>query len=362
MIAFKGQKVSGNAGPLRSMARQQRGASLVEYGLLAGLIAVVAIGAVSTVGDTVEGIFTDANDEIALARLIASADRVHYLPGGTPFPAQECYFGTPGNDTVPASGAPGDTQDCFDGLSGNDTFAIAGTPARDILAYLGPDAQVFRLPAGNHWVVGPQVHTGTTTLSAGTGESLIDLRPFSVADLEFKASSSTDLEIALPANGEIMLEDQFPDERFARFITADGEMTAPEVRSYAISSQATEGSDDINGTAMDDVIRPLGGADNILPFEGDDTIVYASGNDTIFGDQNTGFDRLDMRKYARAQVSFSTDWGGSAVRITTPDGFVRLTQQMSNPVGSDAANIEEVIFSDVTMTDAQIRAATSASF
>ncbi|MFZ3583662.1 Flp family type IVb pilin [Loktanella sp. DJP18] len=38
-----------------------RGAALVEYGMLVGLIAVVAITAVTTLGDKVDGIFTSAS-------------------------------------------------------------------------------------------------------------------------------------------------------------------------------------------------------------------------------------------------------------------------------------------------------------
>jgi pilus assembly protein Flp/PilA len=39
------------------LVRNEEGASLVEYGLLVGLIAVVCIGAVTLVGGSVEGLF-----------------------------------------------------------------------------------------------------------------------------------------------------------------------------------------------------------------------------------------------------------------------------------------------------------------
>jgi pilus assembly protein Flp/PilA len=41
-----------------------RGAALVEYGLLVGLIAVVCIGALITLGGTINGFFTSINNTL----------------------------------------------------------------------------------------------------------------------------------------------------------------------------------------------------------------------------------------------------------------------------------------------------------
>lgn len=41
----------------RRLARDESGAAAVEYGLLAGLIAVVIVGSVTTLGTTLKGIF-----------------------------------------------------------------------------------------------------------------------------------------------------------------------------------------------------------------------------------------------------------------------------------------------------------------
>lgn len=49
----------------RKILRQSVGASLAEFGMLAGLVSVVAIGAVSGAGDKVSEIFGEANGEIA---------------------------------------------------------------------------------------------------------------------------------------------------------------------------------------------------------------------------------------------------------------------------------------------------------
>ncbi len=43
----------------RALVRDESGAAAVEYGLLAGLIAVVIVGSVTTLGNTLRGIFAD---------------------------------------------------------------------------------------------------------------------------------------------------------------------------------------------------------------------------------------------------------------------------------------------------------------
>jgi len=46
---------------LLERARTERGASMVEYALLVGLIAVVAVVAVSLLGSSISGLFSNAN-------------------------------------------------------------------------------------------------------------------------------------------------------------------------------------------------------------------------------------------------------------------------------------------------------------
>ncbi len=47
---------------LLDRARTERGASMVEYALLVGLIAVVAVVAVSLLGTGIKGLFSNANN------------------------------------------------------------------------------------------------------------------------------------------------------------------------------------------------------------------------------------------------------------------------------------------------------------
>jgi pilus assembly protein Flp/PilA len=46
-------------------AQNEEGAALVEYGLLVGLIAVVCIGAIQTLGGTINGFFGTINTTLA---------------------------------------------------------------------------------------------------------------------------------------------------------------------------------------------------------------------------------------------------------------------------------------------------------
>jgi pilus assembly protein Flp/PilA len=46
------------------LRRDERGASLVEYGLLVGLIAVVCVAAIITLGTTISGYFTAINNAL----------------------------------------------------------------------------------------------------------------------------------------------------------------------------------------------------------------------------------------------------------------------------------------------------------
>jgi len=53
--------VKGAHGSLLERARSERGASMVEYALLVGLIAVVAVVAVAALGGGISGLFSSAN-------------------------------------------------------------------------------------------------------------------------------------------------------------------------------------------------------------------------------------------------------------------------------------------------------------
>lgn len=49
-------------------AKDESGATAIEYGLIAALISVVIIGAVATLGGTLNGVFEDINTELTKDR------------------------------------------------------------------------------------------------------------------------------------------------------------------------------------------------------------------------------------------------------------------------------------------------------
>jgi pilus assembly protein Flp/PilA len=54
-------------GALLERARTERGASMVEYALLVGLIAVVAVVAIAALGGSISGLFSSANNCVGSA-------------------------------------------------------------------------------------------------------------------------------------------------------------------------------------------------------------------------------------------------------------------------------------------------------
>ena len=60
---------------IKNLVATSKGAALVEYGILVGLIAVLAITAVLALGETVQGVFTTVsstlNDNLASAKAAA---------------------------------------------------------------------------------------------------------------------------------------------------------------------------------------------------------------------------------------------------------------------------------------------------
>ena len=55
------------------LKRDEKGATAVEYGLMVGLIAVVIIGIVATLGEQLEALFTTVSEELGGAEAGAGA-------------------------------------------------------------------------------------------------------------------------------------------------------------------------------------------------------------------------------------------------------------------------------------------------
>lgn len=52
---------------LKRFARDESGATAIEYGLIAALISVVCIAAWSSVGGSLKGVFTEVNTQLTTA-------------------------------------------------------------------------------------------------------------------------------------------------------------------------------------------------------------------------------------------------------------------------------------------------------
>ena len=58
----------------RKLAGAKRGATAIEYGFLLGLIAIVLLGALTVLGDSVIALFGGITSEVSTAELIAGGD------------------------------------------------------------------------------------------------------------------------------------------------------------------------------------------------------------------------------------------------------------------------------------------------
>ena len=57
-----------NSEEIQRLVEDEEGATLVEYGLLVGLIAIVAIGAITLLGDEINAVFTSINNALSAAK------------------------------------------------------------------------------------------------------------------------------------------------------------------------------------------------------------------------------------------------------------------------------------------------------
>jgi pilus assembly protein Flp/PilA len=59
--------INRTAAATKRLAKDEDGSAIMEYGLLAGLIAVVAIGAVTTMGSQLKTVFTNIGTALTTA-------------------------------------------------------------------------------------------------------------------------------------------------------------------------------------------------------------------------------------------------------------------------------------------------------
>lgn len=113
--------------------RHTRGAALVEYGILVGLVAVVAIGAVAVLGGKVDRVFGTVQSTLASSM---AGDAAEQAP---------LFVSTHGGVTIAATVSPDDPD--ITGYQGNHT----ATPHGSLVAVSGdiPGLDLFYYDAGN---------------------------------------------------------------------------------------------------------------------------------------------------------------------------------------------------------------------
>ncbi|GAB5390347.1 MAG: hypothetical protein Alpg2KO_33150 [Alphaproteobacteria bacterium] len=98
---------------------KKRGASLLGYGLIVGLIGVVAIAAITGTGDSVRALFDQTSDTLETAALTGSGGASESAsPSSTPDDRATTIYVTTAT-----------TDAAFGGRSGGDSFCVANKPA-----------------------------------------------------------------------------------------------------------------------------------------------------------------------------------------------------------------------------------------
>ena len=185
-------------------SRQERGASGTEYGIIVGLISVVAIGSVFVTGKEIQSIFSGSTSRIADGGTGAA-------PGGaTPAPdpfnpdqygldTTDWLIGTPNADTLAMSGEPG-----VQGLQGNDV--ITGTSGAEIFIG-GPGNDVISGGLGNDTYYYAAGDGSDVITDAGANYSspknTLFMMGYNSSDVVFDRSGSTDVTMAL-ADGPVL--------------------------------------------------------------------------------------------------------------------------------------------------------------
>lgn len=336
-----------------SFKQATRGAGLIEYGLLAGLIAAVAIYSVSSLGLKIDSTFTKVNAEVDLAHRIMTAERVIDTPMG-PFPAQSCLVADTGAQTFIETDPEAEGYDCYDLGGGGDILDIAASTPRAIAYYIHDGSNTAFLPSGNHVILlAGLANGGTEILNSEGGASQVSLANTRSADAQVSIEAGH-LRIGIGSK-LIDMEHQFDDgEPFAKFAFKDGVFTSNDLRTRALADASNDSNNTITGSNLADVITPGAGFDTVVPFDGDDRIIYSSGSMLIPGGamQGAGFDTLDMSNFASTDVTLSLSYGTLNITINATGDTISVYAQDSFP----DLNINEIVFSDRTLDEAALRA------
>lgn len=259
--------------------KNRHGASLVEHGVLVGLVAVVSIGAVAQLGSQMSTSFATTSDSLAvnLDHILPPAER-----GPLANVPQTCYEGTPGADRIEYNSRE-TIYNCLHGYAGNDELIWSVHTTASFYPGPGNDKTI----SGN----GDQVHhyeSGHDTIDNASGDDTLILprgTTFSAVTLSASDYGEQDgarnLKIDL-AQGSVTLMDQFENGGVSTIILDDRELTRSELSAIVLEPYPTTSSDTLFATYGDDVISPLAGDDVVYAGGGEDRIIYTSGSDAYY--------------------------------------------------------------------------------
>jgi len=232
------------------------------------------------------------------------------------------------------------------GTSSADT--VYGTTGDDIF-HPGAGDDLILYSGGNDEV---DVHS-----TENTGQDTLLLGQYDLDELDFTIDGF-DLIITTP-DGVINLDYQLRYEpghergNIEMIILGDTTLDAEAIKAIAVSDQATDGDDYINGSWLADTIASGAGNDTILAGNGDDHIIYGGGNDLILR-ENTGNDTLWLSDYDLSELRFSVIAPYDA-QIVTPDGTIRLDYQFRSEPGVSDSYIETIVTRDAVLDAAAIK-------
>lgn len=355
--------------------KQNKAASVTEYGILAGLVGVVAITSLVYLGSDVSNSFETASDSLISARNTQAVEA-----DNNEAPAQEesalvdesllnCVTDEAGYDSFQENDGgrgsytfPGDCL--LVTTDGDVTFVTLDSlhPGQDFYARINtsPAAETSSLSftgGGNHTVL---VEQGPVSVDFpdSTGQvhlpgvdtqrdfmRMVGQRGFITTAVD-GSQMSFDMLYVDPATGLVGPSSD------VTFHFADQTLTSSQLKSVVFEKMTTSGNDAIDGTDTVDVIYlNEGGMDNLDLYGGDDEVHWTSGSFDIRSTIVESLDTLYVPNVSVNDVTTSVD--GYDYLLTLPSGeSARIL--FANITSGTKKGIDRIVFSDDTIDETEI--------
>lgn len=352
-----------------------RGATLTDYGILAGLLGAVAIGSILYLGTETTEVFETANAGVEAGAARGKGNG----PGG----------GNNGN-----GGGNGGNNACLQDTAGNDAISGGDLLNNCVEISTGTDnLDLSGSASGARVVMDPNVAGSYTEITGGSNVELVIpasrdgffelfLAPGG-ATIRFEGRNLADMGIARETIGahvifasvtagvndtELMvyIRDMFATASWSpssyTLVFDDQTLTSADIRGMVLEMRANNLG--VPGTPLDDTIQvrcsePFHDGSSNLEYslmytahQGDDTFLYTSGSGRFYG--GDGNDTLDLSMFASGDVTFTTAPFEHDVQAALPNGqHLLLLGWGPNGTGAD---IESLVFSDTTLTPTDVSA------